>query len=172
MKKMKYLLIIMVISLLAVFGISYSLNGKEKEFSNNDFKIKYDSTWKAVDKKQGIKLKHRKTDSVLNIQCKILESNYIDTKLSDIISDIVYSIEMQNTDYKLINKLNSSNDEYESYSYLYENNDSQALVTIYKKDNKLVIVYYNAQSEYFDIVLDSVDNILSSIEIITGELIN
>lgn len=171
MKKMKYLLLIMVISLLLVFGISYSLNGKIKEFKNDDFKLSYDSTWKITDKSKGLKLSHRKTDSIISIQCKILDNNYMDTKLSDIINDVMYSIESQNGDYKLINRLNSPSDEYESYSYLYENNDSQSLVNVYKKDNKLIMIYYYAQSEYFDIVLDSVDNILSSIEIITGELI-
>ena len=45
----------------------------------------------------------------------------------------------------------------------------QALVNIYKKDNKVVIAYYSADSEVFDILLDSVDEIFNSIEIKVGE---
>ena len=41
----------------------------------------------------------------------------------------------------------------------------QVLVNVYKKGNKLVIAYYQADSEVYDIVLDSVDTILSSLEI-------
>ena len=42
------------------------------------------------------------------------------------------------------------------------------LVNIYKKDNKLVLAYYSASNEYFDIVLDSVDNMFESLEIKSG----
>ena len=34
-----------------------------------------------------------------------------------------------------------------------------------KKNNKLVIAYYEVNSEYYDIVLDSIDTILDSLEI-------
>ena len=41
--------------------------------------------------------------------------------------------------------------------------------TIYlKKDNKLVIAYYSDSSEYYDIVLDSVDAMLDSLKIKSG----
>ena len=43
---------------------------------------------------------------------------------------------------------------------------------IYKKDNKLIVVYYEADSECYDIVLDSVDSILRTLEIYTGEKVN
>ncbi len=172
MKNMKYLIVFIIISLLMVLGISYSFKGKIKEYDSTDFKVGYDSTWKVIDKNNGLKLEHKKTDSILNIQCKILETNYIDTKLNDIISDVIYGIEIQNSDYILINRMESPSEQYDSYSYLYENNDIQALVNIYKKDNKLIIIYYEAKSDVFDIVLDSVDSILDSLEIITGEPIS
>ena len=79
--------------------------------------------------------------------------------------DIIYGIEEQNKDYRLINMFDSPSDKYQSYSYLYENESNQVLVNVYKKDTKVIITYYEASNEYYDIVLDSVDTILNSLEI-------
>ena len=78
----------------------------------------------------------------------------------------------QNIDYKLINRMSNPTDMYESFSYLYEKDMKQALVNIYKKDNKLIVVYYEADSECYDIVLDSVDSILRTLKIYTGKKVN
>lgn len=172
MKKLKYLVLILIISLLIVFGISYSFRTKVKEYSDNNFKVSYDTTWKVDSKEDGLTLKHKKTDSTLKIQCKELARNYMDTKLSDIIVDIIHSVEIQNSNYVLINNMTISNDKYEAYSYLYEKDKEQVLVNVYKKDNKLIIAFYSSDINYFDIVLDSVEIILDSLEIITGEKIN
>ena len=58
---------------------------------------------------------------------------------------------------------------YEGYQVLYEDNDVQSLVTIYKKDNVLLFITFNADSEYFDILIDNVETILNSVEIYSGE---
>jgi len=96
----------------------------------------------------------------------------MDISLNDLIVDVIDSIEKQNIDYKLINRMSNPTDMYESFSYLYEKDMKQALVNIYKKDNKLIVVYYEADSECYDIVLDSVDSILRTLEIYTGEKVN
>lgn len=172
MKKLKYLILILIITLFIAFGISYSLRIQVKEYSDNNFKVSYDTTWKIDSKEKEFTLKHKKSDSTLKIQCKELARNYMDTRLSDIISDVIYSIEKQNNDYVLINNMSIDNDKYEAYSYLYEKDKEQVLVNIYKKDNKLIIVYYSSDVDHYDIVLDSVEIILDSLEIITGEKIN
>ena len=51
----------------------------------------------------------------------------------------------------------------------YEDGEEQCLVTIYKKDNILLFITFNASSEYFDILIDNVETILDSIEIYSGE---
>ena len=66
----------------------------------------------------------------------------------------------------------NTSDKYEAFSYLYENKTDQVLVKILKKDAVLIIAYYESNSEYYDIVLDSVDTILDSVEIISGEKVN
>lgn len=171
---MKKLIILIIVCVLLTIGISYSVRVTMQEYCNNDFTVSYDSTWKSEknSNSNGLYLKHKKSDAVLNIQCKVLSDSYIDAKLSDIVDDIVYSIEEQNNHPKLISRLEISNQKYESYSYLYEEDKEQILVNIYKKDSKVIIAFYNANSEYYDIVLDSVDNILDSLEIKTGIKVN
>ena len=82
-----------------------------------------------------------------------------------LIQDIMYSIEQQNKDYKLINMSDEAKSDYEVYSYLYEKDMEQVLINVYKKGSKLVIAYYQADSEVYDIVLDSVDTIFASLRI-------
>ena len=48
---------------------------------------------------------------------------------------------------------------------LFENGDEQVLVTSYKKGDKLAIITYEANNDLFDILLDSVQNIIYNFEI-------
>ena len=170
MKKRRILILIVLFLGLITLGIILFLNKTYiREYKTDDFLIKYDSTWKVLENDNNIKLRHRKSGSILEIQCKVLENNYIDTNLKDIIEDVLESIEKQNEGYKLISRSEQPSNKYESFSYLYEKDNVQALVNIYKKDNKLIIIYYVSETKYYDIVLDSVDSILDSLEIITGE---
>ena len=172
MKKRILILIILFLGLVALGFLIFFNKSIIKDYSTKDFTIKYDNTWKIIEDNDNLKLRHKKSGSILEVQCKKLEDNYIDTKLQDIIEDVLESIEKQNEGYKLISRSEQPSNKYESYSYLYEKDNEQALVNIYKKDNKLVIIYYVSETKYYDIVLDSVDTILDSLEIITGEQIN
>lgn len=168
----KIIIFLMVIGILTTIGVAFSLQIFIQKYENEFFKIEYDTTWKVLDKKEKLVLEHKTSKGILSIQNKKLEINFLDIPLNDIVSDIVYSIEEQNTDYKLINVGDSPSEKYESFSYLYEKGNEQVLVNIYKKDNVLIVVYYQSNSEYYDIVLDSVDTILDSLEIISGEKVN
>ncbi len=163
--KIAIVLVLLIAIVLMICWILFS-RVKIKEYSNSNFRVKYDTTWKVKDSKDELYLVHKKTNSELRIQCKVLESNYIDTSLDDIIDDVIYSIEKQNEGYDLINRSSGSNNKFESYSYLYEQEDKQVAVEIYKKDAKLIIIYYEAESKYFDIVLPSADDIMNSIEFV------
>jgi len=164
----KKALIIAILLFIIGLSIFFILNDKVKikNYQNSNFKVSYDTTWKIKNDKEELYLIHKKTNSELRIQCKLLEANNIDTSLNDVIDDIIFSIERQNKDYVLINRETDISDKYEAYSYLYEKNDEQVLVNIYKKDAKLIIAYYEAKSKYYDIVLDSVNIILDSLEIV------
>jgi hypothetical protein len=160
------IIVVLILAIIATVTCVLLTRVKIKEYSNSNFRVKYDTTWKVKDSKDELYLVHKKTNSELRNQCKVLESNYIDTSLDDIIDDVIYGIEEQNKDYDLINRSSGVSEKYDSYSYLYEKDDKQVAVNIYKKDAKLVIAYYEADTKYFDIVLVSADEILKSVEFV------
>lgn len=173
MKRNKNIIIFLVlIGILTTIGVAFSLQTFIYDYNSEYFNLKYDNTWKIVEKKDKLILEHKVSKGILNIQVKELESNYMDIKLKDLIKDVIHSIEQQNSSYNLINISDNPSDKYESYSYLYEKDNEQVLVNIYKSNALLLIVYYQSDSEYYDIVLDSVDTILNSLEINSMEKVN
>ena len=160
--------IISGIAILLLIFLLLNQKVKIKEYQSLDFRVSYDTTWK-LKKGDNFLLEHKKSGSTLSIQSKELESYLIDTNLKELTKEITSSIEEQKEGFSLISVEEGSHDNYQSFSYLYEKGEEQALVTMYKKDTKLVIAYYVARSTYYDIVLDSVDSILDSLEILVGE---
>ena len=159
-------IVVLVLAIIGIITFILLTRVKIKEYSNNNFRVKYDTTWKVKDSNDELYLVHKKTNSEIKIQCKVLDSNYINTSLDDIIDDVIYGIEEQNKDYDLINRDSLVSEKYDSYSYLYEKDDRQVVVYIYKKDAKLIIAYYEADIKFFDTVLISADEILNSIEFV------
>ena len=141
-------------------------NNTLKEYSTDTYTIKYDRSWKLKTKEDTkIKLKH-KSKSEINIEILALEGyKYKETK--DIIDDLLYSIGLENSDYKLLQKKKTSitKNNYDGYKILYENNESQVLVVIAKKTDKILLFTYEAKNEYFDILLDSVESIIYNFNI-------
>lgn len=158
MKKVLLGIGLFVVTLLMVLFFFFN-KVRVRDFKNDFVSFRYDSTWKLDESDAGISLKHKKGELVL--QKKVLDEDLIDTDLGSIASDIIYGIEEQNKDYKLID----SSEERASYSYLYESNDSNVLLRIYKLDNILVIGYFEAKTEYFDILLDSALGVLDSVSV-------
>lgn len=157
-------IIILILSLLILILYFNSKKVELKNYQNDYYKIKYDTTWNL----KNDKLEHKKSKSRIKITYKVLDQSYIDIELKDIINDLLYSIEKQNKDYEKIMQKKVDNP-YQGYQVLYEDNDVQSLVTIYKKDNVLLFITFNADSEYFDILIDNVETILNSVEIYSGE---
>ncbi len=161
-------IIVMIIVLLLVYIIvNNTKKNTTKVFKNDYYSFTYDTTWKVNDKKSIIKLTHNNDNSKITITRKELDTYLIDVSLEDMISDVIYEVEKQNKDYKLINK--QYNEQYNRYELLYEKDTEECLVYIVKKDNYLVFMYYNSLLKYFDITLDGFDSLSNSINIISGE---
>ena len=161
-KRFKIMVILFFIGFIVALGVSYSVDMSKSK--DGVFNVKYDSTWR-VNNEDYFSIEHKKSDSTFKILVKELDSNYYDTSLKDLIKDVIYDIEKQNEGFNLINIEDNITDKYDGYSYLYEDQEEQVLVNVYKKGNKLIIAYYQADSDVYDIVLDSVDTILDSLVI-------
>ena len=162
-------LIVIVVGIIGIILIkSISKNHSIiKNVNENNYSFKYDSTWNLKEKKEdNIVLEHN-SGSKINIQIASLDNEYKYSSIDELIDEISYSIQEQNSDYSLISKIKSkiTKNDYDGYKLLYENEEKQVMVNLYKKSDKLVLMFYEAKDDYFDILLDSVHNIVYNFDV-------
>lgn len=148
--------------------LNFTNNSSIKEFKNSNYSLKYDDTWKILSSKdKSIMLKHNK-GSTLNIELVELQEEYKYSTIDEILDELLYDIEQQNKEYKLISTKSGSitKNNYDGYKMLYENGYNQTMVAIGKKSDKLMIFTYQATNDYFDILLDSVHSIIYNFDTI------
>lgn len=141
-----------------------------KEFSNSLYKVKYDTTWKLNEQEQSLIFEHKK-GATIKIEYITLTNDFLYTSLENIVDEISYSIIQENPNYYLIGKepIYVTNNKYEGYQLLYENGENEVLLTLFKKEDKIVSIVYEANYEYFDILLDSVKEIIYNFDLVTKE---
>lgn len=160
---------VLTIGLLIVFLV-ISLIGKTtiKEYKNDNYILKYDSNWKIKDPKDdSIRLVYN-NDSEINIQIVPLEEEYKYASSDELLDELLYDLGLQNENYKLLSSEESliTKYKYNGYKLLYEGEDSQALVMMGKQADKVLLITYEASNTYFDILLDSVQNIVYDFQIL------
>lgn len=169
-KNKKIALSIFIILILLIVGFSIFLIFRyisEKnpiiELNTNNYSLQYDNTWKVIKKEElEVNLIHKKSNSELNIKINELNDEGQYKTVNEIFDSLLYNIQAQNPDYKLIYNEESkiTNKNMDGYKILFEADDRQATIYMYKQGNKVVIFTYEATYDYFDILLDSVNNII------------
>ena len=165
--------ILLVLFLILVFAIIVGIiflaisnkSNKINHINEKNYSFYYDNTWKTEELEQNeIKLLHKKSNSELNIKINELNDEIQYKSLDEILDNLLYNIEEQNKNYKLLNKedVNITKNNLKGYKILFENNDNQVEICLYKQGNKVVIFIYEATYEYFDILLDSTNTIINS----------
>lgn len=172
LKKYKMAIITALVVLLIgicilILFYSFTENSSIKKINDEAYSFQYDDTWKLKEKKNdSIILKHN-SGSKITIQITELSDEYKYSSIDDLIDELIYDIQKQNSNYKLISKKEDKLTKYEfdGYKLLYENDNEQVMVILYKNSDKLVSIVYEADNEYFDILLDSVHNIVYNLDI-------
>lgn len=161
-KNITYIIIITTILLLILL---VNKSPSIKSYSNDLLSFNYDSNWKLNKKDSNTYLSHN--DSKISIKTKTLtdESRY--EKASSFTEELLNSIQEQNTTYKLIYKENVKLTEknYDGLKALYEDGENQAAIYVIKSFDKFIVISYYSPNKYFDILLDSVESIIYSLEI-------
>ena len=131
-----------------------------KKFSCKEYSFKYDTSWAIANQdRKSVELKHSK-NGLINIQIKELEGNIKYQSINSIKEDLIASIQNQNKDYKLLAQESSVINKVNAYKLLFEKDNNQVLVIFMKQQNSLILYTYEADSDYFDILLDSALNII------------
>ena len=147
---------------LILFNVLKS-NSKLIALDEKNYSLKYDNSWKIKEKKDNyVSLNHKSSKSLLKIEVIDLDKEYKYSNIEDLIDEIIYNIGEQNKTYNLITKQkdNFTKYEFKGYKLLYETETEQVMIMTFKKSEKLVVAIYEAQNTYFDILLDSVQNIV------------
>ena len=169
-KNKKILLCIFIILILIILGVSIFLVFnviKRKDVINevdtNNYSLQYDNTWKIIKEEESeVDLIHKKSKSEVNIKINELQDENQYMSVDEIFESLLFNIQSQNKDYKLIYKeqVKLTKQNIDGYTILFEADSGQSSIYMYKQGNKLVIIQYEAMYEYFDILLDNVSNII------------
>lgn len=158
--------ILLIISIIVFIYLLLFNKPKIKEYSNNLYSISYDNSWNITkEESNNLTLKHG-DNGLIKLSIIELEEEYKYDSIDTLIDEIIYGIGKQNTDYVLIGEESDylTNDNIYGYKLLYEYKDSQVMVVIIKQSDKLLAFTYEANIDYFDILLDSALNVLNNIE--------
>lgn len=162
--------IVIAISGIVVYKVFFDKGIQIKEFSNSLYKVKYDTTWNLKEEENSLLFKHEK-GATISIDYITLTNDFLYTSLENIVDEVAYSIQQENPNYHLIGRediLVTSN-KYEGYQLLYENGENEVLLTLFKKEDKIVSIVYESSYEYFDILLDSAKEIIYNFDLVTKE---
>ena len=136
----------------------------EKQVNTDNYSFTYDSTWSIRQKKDDLIVLRHKKGPVLRIQITDMNEDYRYDNLSSSIDNILYNIEKENSNITLTNKESLKINNNDSYKVLYKNNklSQSTLLTIIKESNKLIICDFTSKEKYFDLLLDSQNDIIST----------
>lgn len=172
-KKITISLLLLLIGVSAIYVYTlFSNQVKVKTYTNELFKIKYDSSWGVYDASASNALLKHSNNASIKIDVKTLDEPYRYETLETLIDDIVYGIEKQNKNYSMLyqEEVELTKNNIIGYKFLYEYDDTQVLVAIIKQSDKLITFTYEAEYDYFDILLDSAQNILYNFELVKSRV--
>lgn len=167
-KKYQYLLIglLGVIIIISIINVNHKI--KIKKFQNDYYNVRYDSTWKLKDSKDEVLLTGK--ESMISIQSLPLEEEYRYLSIDELNVMVEKSLARDNPNYQLIarEKDKITKYQYDGVKLLYEDKKGkkQSLVESFKMNNHLIIIHYSATTDYFDIKLDSVKEIVYQLRIL------
>ena len=162
----KYHTPIMIIIFLLGLGFLISfgyliLFDKDSSYQNDYYRVSYDGSWR-VTKKDSNKLVLSHGRGTITFDIVPLSEDKIYLDIDSLIDDIKYDIEKNNSNYKLLSKEQNyiTKNHFLGYTYLYENDKDNVKVCVYKDSKYVIIITYEANMKYFDILLDSANNII------------
>lgn len=160
-------IVLLGILCLTIFNVLKS-NSELITLNEENYSLKYDKSWKVKEKSDNyITLNHKSSRGLLKLEVIDLDKDYKYADIEDLMDEIIYNIGEQNKDYKLIAKQETvfSKYEFNGYKLLYETETEQVMIMTYKKSDKLIMGSFKAESRYFDMTLDSVENIFYNFDV-------
>ena len=153
--------LVVLIGLIVLVLIDHNSTIKLKKLNTDNYVLNYDTTWSIYSKGEDyVTLKHNSSSSLIDIKIVELNNEYKYLNLSQSINNILSSIEESNNKLKLISTEPTNINNTDSYKALYNNGSKETLLTLTKESNKIIMYDLTAESKYFDLLIDSYNEIV------------
>ena len=168
MKKIK-IVILCILTIILIFFAILSLRDKElkiKNYKNNTISFNYTSNYKIVKKDEYIELANK--NSNIYVDTRSINSIENSNSFASIVDNIIYEYLKKNPDSKLISKYdNYKFDDKNGYRLIFEDskNKTKSLLLITLENLNLSMVTLNANSDIFELSIDSAELIMNSLQI-------
>jgi len=139
------------------------------QFETDNYRVTYDSTWKRTTSEPlNLVLEHI-TGSTINFDIYNLEEDFRFMSFLNLVNEIEFAVRTQNENHELIarQEVTVTKNNYEGYQILYETEENSVLVVIAQKGEQVLTITYQASMEDFDLLLDSVQEIVYNFELIS-----
>ena len=168
-KKQKTIIFIMlIIALIIIISVvSYIINSNTlNKYTSSEISFSYDNNWSVSKHDDNIYLVDKLGSRVV-ITITDIDDTTENMTIDQINSGVISKLMSDNKDYKKIvdQKMKITSIYYDGYKTLLEDNNHQALVFVCSTSNYILTVNYIAENQYFDMSLDSVENIVGTIAI-------
>ena len=162
-------LILIILFVIAIIVVTYSVSFLLKsnslsKYQSNTISFSYDQSW-SVSKVDGNIYLTKNNGSVITMSIVPLTEEMENMSIEEINSSVISKLINENDEYKKITdtSMKVTSVYYDGYKTLLENNTSEALVYVTATNDSVLIINYTAKNKYFDMSLDSVENIVGSI---------
>lgn len=161
-------LILLVIAAMIIFRLIDSSQGY-RIVKNDTYSTKYDRNWNLkVNSDTQLGFEHSSGGTLDIFVNQLGESNTFDS-IDELANKAFYEIESKNKNLLKVSSKNNTATKLNLKSiqniYTFENNDS--VITVFKYEDKIVIVNYTAPKNVSDILLSSESDIMNNFELIT-----
>ncbi|MGN0973189.1 MAG: hypothetical protein ACI4OT_00445 [Bacilli bacterium] len=168
-KKEKIILTIIFIVVIFIMGFSikFIVNSNSlKKYSSDKITFNYDNSWTVTRNENNFYLVDKNGSSII-INITSIDTDSESMSVEEVNSSIIYKLLQDNDKYKKIaeESCKMTSVYYDGYKTLLENDANQSLIYVTMTSDYILTVNYSALNKYFDLGIDSVENIVGSIAI-------
>ena len=171
-KKYKYLIIALIVLVIIIdivlfyFAFLKKDTLKMKEYKNTDYSFQYRSDYEVKEiSKEKISLGSNNKTGEINIVVTKIDDEALKRDKMFIIDEAQKEFSNNNENY-LMNYSGSYNvNDYTVYDYLFDDEERQIDLNYILKDDKLILISYVNDNEYFDLYEERVLDIINSLKI-------
>lgn len=168
-KKEKIILtiIFIVVIFIMCFSIRFIIDSNSlKKYSSDKISFNYDNSWTISKNDNNIYLVDKNGSSII-ISVMNIDNDIASMTIDEINSSIISKLLQDNDKYKKIaeESCKITSVYYDGYKTLLENDLTQSLIFVTVTSDYVLTINYSASNKYFDLGIDSVENIVGSIAI-------